>query len=76
MPVRYVSSPPRAVLLRRSETESGSQTTEYALIMVVTATKLRGYDDPSVVLRPAGAGPCEQGSMSASPELQTARHSA
>jgi hypothetical protein len=24
--------------------ESGSQTTEYALIMVVTATKLRQYD--------------------------------
>ena len=37
MPVRYVSST-RAVLLRRSETESGSQTTEYALIMVVAAT--------------------------------------
>src|SRR5215217_6727271 len=26
--------------------ETGSQTTEYALILVVTATKLRGYDDP------------------------------
>ena len=38
MPVRYVSSLTRAVLLRRSETESGSQTTEYALIMVVAAT--------------------------------------
>lgn len=38
MPVRYVSSSTRAVLLRRSETESGSQTTEYALIMVVAAT--------------------------------------
>ena len=25
--------------------ETGSQTTEYALIMVVTVTKLRGYDD-------------------------------
>jgi hypothetical protein len=60
----------------RSGAETGSQTTEYALILVVTATKLRRYDDPSVVLRPAGAGPCEQGSMSASPELQTARHSA
>jgi NADPH:quinone reductase-like Zn-dependent oxidoreductase len=32
-----VSSPTRAVLLPRSETESGSQTTEYALIMVVAA---------------------------------------
>jgi hypothetical protein len=38
MPVRYVSSSTRTVLLRRSETESGSQTTEYALIMVVAAT--------------------------------------
>jgi hypothetical protein len=38
MPVRNVSSPTRAVLLRRSEPESGSQTTEYALIMVVAAT--------------------------------------
>ena len=38
MPVRYVSSSTRAALLRRSETESGSQTTEYALIMVVAAT--------------------------------------
>jgi hypothetical protein len=47
MPVRYVSSSTRAVLLRRSETESGSQTTEYALIMVVTANKLREYDDSS-----------------------------
>ena len=37
MPVRYVSST-RAALLPRSETESGSQTTEYALIMVVAAT--------------------------------------
>jgi hypothetical protein len=26
--------------------EAGSQTTEYALIMVVTATKLRAYDEP------------------------------
>jgi hypothetical protein len=38
MPVRYVSSSTRAVLSRRSGTESGSQTTEYALIMVVAAT--------------------------------------
>ena len=38
MPVRSVSSPTRAVLLPRLETESGSQTTEYALIMVVAAT--------------------------------------
>ena len=37
MPVRYVSST-RTALLRRSETESGSQTTEYALLMVVAAT--------------------------------------
>ena len=44
MPVRYVSSSTRAALSPRSETESGSQTTEYALIMVVTATKLRQYD--------------------------------
>jgi len=29
--------------------EAGSQTTEYALIMVVTATKLEGYD----ALRPS-----------------------
>ena len=38
MPVRSVSSPTPAVLLPRPETESGSQTTEYALIMVVAAT--------------------------------------
>jgi Protein of unknown function (DUF4244) len=38
MPVRYVSSSTRAVLSRRSGPESGSQTTEYALIMVVAAT--------------------------------------
>jgi hypothetical protein len=38
MPVRYVSPTNRAAPLRRSETESGSQTTEYALIMVVAAT--------------------------------------
>jgi hypothetical protein len=44
MPVRYVSSSTRAAALPRSEPESGSQTTEYALIMVVTATKLRQYD--------------------------------
>jgi hypothetical protein len=44
MPVRSVSSPTPAVLLPRPETESGSQTTEYALIMVITATKLRQYD--------------------------------
>ena len=31
---------------RRSDHETGSQTTEYALIMVVTATKLRGYYGP------------------------------
>ena len=38
MPVRDVSSSTRAALSRRSGTESGSQTTEYALIMVVAAT--------------------------------------
>jgi hypothetical protein len=38
MPVRDVSSSTRAVSSRRSGTESGSQTTEYALIMVVAAT--------------------------------------
>ncbi|HET9005402.1 MAG TPA: hypothetical protein VFQ04_01700 [Actinomycetes bacterium] len=38
MPIRDVSSSTRAALLRRSETEFGSQTTEYALIMVVAAT--------------------------------------
>ena len=76
MPVRNMSLSTRPASSCPLGAETGSQTTEYALIMVVTATKLRGYDDPSVVLRPAGAGPCEQGSMSASPELQTARHSA
>jgi hypothetical protein len=44
MPVINVSSTTRAASLRRFGTESGSQTTEYALIMVVTATKLRQYD--------------------------------
>ena len=29
---------------RRFDAEAGSQTTEYALIMVVTVTKLRAYD--------------------------------
>jgi hypothetical protein len=38
MPVINVSSTTRAASLRRSGTESGSQTTEYALIMVVAAT--------------------------------------
>ena len=38
MPVRFVTSSTRTALLRRSETESGSQTTEYALIMVVATT--------------------------------------
>ena len=38
MPVRYVSSSTRAASSRRFDTESGSQTTEYALIMVVAAT--------------------------------------
>jgi hypothetical protein len=39
--------------------EAGSQTTEYALIMVVTVTRLRGYDGCPSFLRPARAGPCE-----------------
>jgi hypothetical protein len=44
MAVINLSSSTRSASLRRSDTESGSQTTEYALIMVVTATKLRQYD--------------------------------
>jgi hypothetical protein len=44
MPVRYLSSSTHAPSSPRFDTESGSQTTEYALIMVVTATKLRQYD--------------------------------
>jgi hypothetical protein len=38
MPVRNVSSSTSAASLRRFDAESGSQTTEYALIMVVAAT--------------------------------------
>jgi hypothetical protein len=38
MPVINVSSTTRTASLRRFGTESGSQTTEYALIMVVAAT--------------------------------------
>ena len=57
MPVRYLSSSTHAPSLPRFDTESGSQTTEYALIMVVTATKLRAYDEPPFVLRLVGAGP-------------------
>ena len=38
MPVRNVSSSTHAASSRRFDTESGSQTTEYALIMVVAAT--------------------------------------
>jgi hypothetical protein len=38
MPVRHLSSSTHAPSLPRSGTESGSQTTEYALIMVVAAT--------------------------------------
>jgi Protein of unknown function (DUF4244) len=38
MPVRYQSSSTHAPSLPRFDTESGSQTTEYALIMVVAAT--------------------------------------
>jgi hypothetical protein len=34
--------------------EAGSQTTEYALIMVVTATKLREYDDSPRRCPPTG----------------------
>jgi hypothetical protein len=46
MPVRTVSLSSRTVSSHPLGAETGSQTTEYALIMVVTATKLRGYDDP------------------------------
>ena len=44
MPVttKPLSSPLAAS--RPFDAETGSQTTEYALIMVVTATKLRQYD--------------------------------
>jgi Protein of unknown function (DUF4244) len=38
MPVRYLSSSTHAPSSPRFDTESGSQTTEYALIMVVAAT--------------------------------------
>jgi Protein of unknown function (DUF4244) len=38
MPPTNVSSSTQAASSRRSDTESGSQTTEYALIMVVAAT--------------------------------------
>ena len=38
MPVRSPSLPARAASSRRFHPESGSQTTEYALIMVVAAT--------------------------------------
>ena len=38
MTVRSVPFPTRAVSSRRLHAESGSQTTEYALIMVVAAT--------------------------------------
>ena len=44
MTVRSVPYSTRAVSSRQLHAESGSQTTEYALIMVVTATKLRQYD--------------------------------
>lgn len=40
MPVRYLSSSTHAPSSPRFDTESGSQTTEYALIMVVTGTRL------------------------------------
>jgi uncharacterized protein DUF4244 len=38
MPVGTTSLPTRAASSRRRDAESGSQTTEYALIMVVAAT--------------------------------------
>jgi hypothetical protein len=44
MSLRTVSSTPTAS--GPFGTETGSQTTEYALIMVITATKLRAYDSP------------------------------
>jgi hypothetical protein len=45
MPVRTVSLSSRTASSHPLGAETGSQTTEYALIMVVTATKLRQYDD-------------------------------
>jgi hypothetical protein len=42
MPARTVSL--SACTSRTFGAEAGSQTTEYALIMVVTGTKLRQYD--------------------------------
>ena len=45
MPMRSLSLVTQTAS-RPFDPETGSQTTEYALIMVVTATKLRGYDDP------------------------------
>ena len=44
MPTGTASMSTRAASSRRRDAESGSQTTEYALIMVVTVTKLRQYD--------------------------------
>jgi hypothetical protein len=46
MPVRTESPSTLTASSRPFNAETGSQTTEYALIMVVTATKLRGYDGP------------------------------
>jgi hypothetical protein len=45
MPSENTSLAPRPAS-PRLVAETGSQTTEYALILVVTATMLRGYDDP------------------------------
>jgi hypothetical protein len=45
MPAKAVPSPtPTRVPPPRFGAETGSQTTEYALILVVTTTKLRQYD--------------------------------
>src|SRR5215203_6780140 len=46
MPMRSLSLVTQTAS-RPFDPETGSQTTEYALIMVVTANKLRGYDDLS-----------------------------
>jgi hypothetical protein len=43
MPAKSTPSPARRLPCRFGA-ETGSQTTEYALILVVTATKLRQYD--------------------------------
>ena len=46
MPSENIPLTPRTAPSSRLVAETGSQTTEYALILVVTATKLRGYSGP------------------------------